>query len=812
MAYHGVRTYMPYPANPCAATNARPSHDTTATSSNSSPSTNGSNSDQSARSSAVSSPPTTTCDDDATAELAIPTDALEDETCGELEDDGMHSPLKGHEGLPLCASTPAHDTEHDLDESYFESPVKAHLLVRPGAPTPGRGRTQYLSGSDSDEDDRLYVVVEDSVIDDVFGSSKQSLTWDDSYDKFPSLDRASLIPSTNAKALDLALEYDTPKITCNMQTNLDWLHLDSRDDIDEIIISYLQLSRPGMHEYLQEAIEEVESLIVPSASAPQFSAMDINLDDFFGGQGATDLAEDDFQTETVPYNSEEEKKIVAMSQASDLLALRAQGLPLSEFIPTGQQAYNTLLAVFHRKTLEGFEYNLEGAKIAAADVAYFHLSQGLDTLKRNGIVTRQYPSASKRMPDWTEREHDSAILLPYDPQCCKMKMLRYTIAKPKQSTVSCVDPAWRHFNFFGHTVDLRSITPATVSLFVQLLAHDKPWREELSRVGVLLSQANKYIDPVVYDGPEELLSLHGTAFKDQTTGYVSKLNSREGFFGDLFDGETIIKGYLDICDYFLANRYHNDMQRPCIMDYEEQAYKGDRDSVISAPAPREFFRKRDAQGKIVHWNLPGLKKPATICSKLWVARSVDDEDFDGPPWPLREVRALLEAPHKPSEIVEEEPVICDSDVEEYSPLNPTIPGMQRTYEEWEPEEMSEEEVDRQFAALIKQAAAGQDNEAQPQSGDSSSVQDSDEGTNSLSWATTPPPPIVSESKPSSSNVYDSALSFSKISVINDTPPCAPTTTTESTESDETEGLSKYAFAYGAFMIGIGIGAATLRLF
>lgn len=769
-------------------------------------------------------------------------------------EDTPSSPLANEPDTPMsieyenCA--PTFTPANDLD--LPESPVKAHLLERPGAPTPGRGRTQYVINEDSDEEENYsYVAGEDSGMDDVFGDGEASHTCDGSY----------VLPIP---------ELLTPALSSTTTDSLVHGSIDAPDDMATLSAHVGQDPTTG---------------IAQSSSAQQKS--DIDLDEVFG-QDATEFYEDE--------------EDIVMSYASDLLARRTQGLLLSRFIPTGRKAYEALRAAFQFKE---WTYDLRHAGLAAAEVAYYYSSEGLDGLRDNGFATRLYPIESERSIEWKSRQRDVAALAPYDPRSCKAEMLRYAVRKPERSMVSRVDPSSKHYNFLGQTVDIRSNTPATVSFLVQLSAAVKPYRNQLSRVGVILSQANKYIDAVIYDGPPELLSYRGTALQEQTTGYVSKLNDCEGSFGDLFDGNTIIKDFQEICDHFLANGWHVNMQRPCIMDYEEQAHQGDRDLVFNEPAPREFFRKRNAQGVIEHWCLPGATKPEDRFSKLWKVQSVDHEGPDGP-LNLGEVGDVTGDGRKNSLMVvgagentappssqtiqvtdsghtsedheisnmeaQSEPEVAS--VEEYDPLNPAIPGLYRIADDRHAEvEEASQGLLHCVTNLLEQAACDQD--IQQHSGDSSSEQDSDE-EKQLGRSITPPSPVspvtghfplsfdgvyssalscskfavvdtplckpgapkITNRTIDSESVYSSALSFSNVVPIIDTPPCIsgtikpkpvqpikcdeqpptqlnpPTTTnppptpladpTTAEKEEEEDGLSRYAFGYGILMFSIGI--------
>ncbi|KAL8653440.1 MAG: hypothetical protein Q9210_002097 [Variospora velana] len=739
------------------------------------------------------------------------------------KDDNPRSPATSEPGTPISINKapviPPND-ETDLPES----PIKPHLLERPGAPTPGRGRTRY------DGEDFLYTMAEDLSEDDIFGDGEASHTLEDPY-SLPPQGRA------NPRLSMATVKNDVPGTSF---------------DLDEIAT----LSAPAS----QGSVTVTEE----SSSAQQI--LDIDLDEVFG-ENTTDI--------------EDDGEDIVMSHASDLLARRTQGLLLSRFVPTGRNACEALGAAFQFKD---WNYDLQHAKVTAAEVAYHFFSEGLYDLKDNGFATRQYPMESEHSIEWKSRQRDVAALIPYDSCSCKAEMLRYAIRKPQRVIVSRVDPHSRHYNFLGQIIDLHSKTPVTVSFFVQLSAPVKPYRNEFSRMGVILSQANKYIDAVIYDGPPELLSHRGTALQEQTTGYVSKLNDYEGSFGDDFDGGTTIKGFHDICDHFLANNWHINLQRPCIMDYEEQAHRGDRDLMLNEPAPREFFRKRNAQGVIEHWCLPGAIKPQSRASKLREVQSVDDNDHDGPLSPRGAVDFSDEQCEDSSLVVEEagkdtvppsqiaqvndsgyiseyhessnteaRSEAKDTSIEEYDPLNPGIPGLYRIlYDDDynEAEEVSDEEIRRCVTDLLETTGYHNvGNHIQQPSGDSSSEQDSDEDKH-LGRPITPPSPIspvADHFPPSFNEANNSALSYSKIFPCvldapepkglgsvgkdtskavdvarHDTPSCvsgaiepkpeeaalesepAVTTTPPFHTAPTEEGLSRYALGYGILMFGIGM--------
>ncbi|KAL8718800.1 MAG: hypothetical protein Q9225_004110 [Loekoesia sp. 1 TL-2023] len=720
--------------------------------------------------------------------LTTPKGARSDIMQSKTEDDFCDSPIKPYELSRPCAPTPARarGMRYDPEDSLFESPVKACNIPRPEAPTPARGRIQYLDIGSDPEDDSC-VIEEDVNTNDVFGIHKPSLTCDDTHHALPPLDRSSIVLSPLADALNI--DFGKEKSTINPQ--VDWLDLASQEAVKEVFANYHLLSRKAMGELLHDAIESVGTMTLPNSRARRLfaaqslplvdrHAQDVEIDLYaaFGGQGATDLGDEDVTYQgayfvasrpdegasPVEEKAEESTEIVAY--ASTLLAAKTHGLPLSEFVPTGQKAQDALLTAFDFVISKGFSYNFEGAKLAASEVAYSYFCQGLDTLKRNGFVARQYPSESERSKRWSLVHRDSAALLPYHPCSLKTDMLRYTIRKPKKSATSASDSSLKHYNFFGDVISFRSTTPATVSLFVQMVAPRKPLLHQLSREGVIMSQANKYIDVVAYNGPEELLSLHGTAFQDQTTGYVVKVNDHRGQFGDLFDGESVIKSFEEIWDHYLIQDWQYTMQWPYKMDYEDQAHCGARDWNINGVAPTEFFRTRNAKGRIVHWDNVEIPKPIQVLSKLKEVQSVDGEDLEDELSRPREIQELSED-HELSAIVEEEgeevvhpckaqvvvehqpnsetseptlvaaPAVnssredgCDSgyisedleainaniqcklneqDDQEYSPLDLCIPGLRAVDEDWQPDEIPEDEALRYVDDLFNRACGGSSN-------------------------------------------------------------------------------------------------------
>ncbi|DAA72949.1 TPA_exp: Uncharacterized protein A8136_4874 [Trichophyton benhamiae CBS 112371] len=88
--------------------------------------------------------------------------------------------------------------------------------------------------------------------------------------------------------------------------------------------------------------------------------------------------------------------------------------------------------------------------------------------------------------------------------------------------------AVHHYNFFGDAMPARNSTPPEVSLFV-LLKGPKCWPHESSCVASLMHRAIKYIDPVLYTGPLEVLSYaHTPSLLKGITGHVHKFYTSHG--------------------------------------------------------------------------------------------------------------------------------------------------------------------------------------------------------------------------------------------------------------------------------------------
>lgn len=693
-------------------------------------------------------------EDRETAELATPAVVQANNMCKGLVDACLESPIKAQELTPSIASGITLGLHYELDDSLLESPVKAHLIVRPGAPTPGRGRTQYQFDSDEEEGNHTRIIADSSSGDDVFGPGEIRMSWYDSSEVLPRLDASIVDPSVAVDALDLAAEHQT--VSGLVHSHLEWLSLDSREelfgDIEDIINSYQQMSLSGTRSYLQEAVEKLAEVSIPTIYAPQQTALDLDLDAFFDGQGATDL---------------------------------------------------------------------EG-----------NASEG----------------------NHQEFQHRASI------SCV-----------PDQTMSITFD----HYNWFGDRIQFRSSTPASVSLLVQLAAERKKPFAEMCRQGVLLAQANKYIDAIAYRGPfdiDELQGFRGVALQNKVTGYAVKVTDPAGHFCDPRDGDAVLKDFDSIWNRCLIPKTQPAMQRPYLVSDLDQDHGQSRGWVTAPPVVSQSFRQR--------------KSTCKRNSKLCIAHSMDEELGQHSDTPGR-IEELSDSSRGSSVSTEgevadsESPVESDeSPVEEYSPLDPVIPGQQRVYvADPQPEmDISEEEMQRQVNALLgldvaleriveddqlrhldhasistwendsadsrNRHSSGNTTPPSPDSAkhveqvlenissavskifaihDSTSAPKTTEAESmEKALATSPPPPSVNFNA-----VYDSSPSFPQVPILPATIPAKPTqqlrqpdppaeTTTPSTCTDDEpeedqEGLSRYAFAYGCVMFGLGIGIATFSM-
>ncbi|KAL1959213.1 hypothetical protein VTO42DRAFT_2718 [Malbranchea cinnamomea] len=92
-------------------------------------------------------------------------------------------------------------------------------------------------------------------------------------------------------------------------------------------------------------------------------------------------------------------------------------------------------------------------------------------------------------------------------------------------------PDIHHFNWLGDAVMERSDTAPEVSLFV-ILTGAKPCLSELSREGVLLRQAMRYVDPVIYHGDWGPLEYSGASLLSAIAGKVFPFYTAVGTWQD----------------------------------------------------------------------------------------------------------------------------------------------------------------------------------------------------------------------------------------------------------------------------------------
>ncbi|KAL8939286.1 MAG: hypothetical protein Q9211_002811 [Gyalolechia sp. 1 TL-2023] len=653
------------------------------------------------------------------------------------------------------ALTPARGRgmQYNPDDSLFESPIKACNIVRPSAPTPGRARNRYMRDSASEEDES-FVVPEGSDVKDVFGAVETSFACsDDSRKQLPPLDFTNITLPISVDALDLGFTNTTTTI----RTHLDWLHLFLQPDHEGAINKYKYPSQSTIREWSEDAINvfdsvSMEPITVLEVSDPgsgvtiadNLRGMEIDLDAIFGGQGATDLGDDE---------------------------------------PTG---YSPSMAPVH-------------------------------------VVSTTIPEGSSIDTD-NEREESKT-----------------NITRPRVGY---------HLNYLANEILLPSNTPAIISLFVQMAATRKAYHNPCSREGVMLAQANRYIDAVAYYGHldfEGLQALRGSSFQDQTIGYALKVNDPQGSFGDKSDGESVIMDFEEICDHYLVQDSHSNLQHPYKFSHENHQYSPSKMMSLRLHAPTTFYTKRDAAGLVQHWiktARPGRYRPF---SKLCMVQSADDateKDDSGPsPAEVSSVKLAAEEAEVDSDdgseytqsIRKDACSKAEADGGEYSPFDPCIPGLvQAAHEDWQPKEMPEDEALRHVDHLLERVAEennaeevsieisadshhilkptheeveghSHEDEIQHLSGGLSSGKDSDEEKQRSRHATTPPSPITSASL---------SLFFSPISIVYDCSPCVlgatnepvitEATTSESTEQSDEEGLSRYAAAYAAIVIGVGI--------
>ncbi|WEW57696.1 hypothetical protein PRK78_003163 [Emydomyces testavorans] len=89
-------------------------------------------------------------------------------------------------------------------------------------------------------------------------------------------------------------------------------------------------------------------------------------------------------------------------------------------------------------------------------------------------------------------------------------------------------PDIHHFNWLGQPILQRSYTTPEESLFV-IITPPKPLLNSVSRIGAILRQAMRYVDPVLYDGKwDDLAKRRGHALLQTITGHAFQFYTEKG--------------------------------------------------------------------------------------------------------------------------------------------------------------------------------------------------------------------------------------------------------------------------------------------
>ncbi|KAL8871731.1 MAG: hypothetical protein Q9174_002494 [Haloplaca sp. 1 TL-2023] len=529
------------------------------------------------------------------------------------------------------------------------------------------------------------------------------------------------------------------------------------------------------------------------------SIKDIDLDSIFDGQGATDLVDDNDLSEFTLSDHESskatEKEDPLFAHARFLLDQKRTGLSLSGAIPDSQEADEALRLVLQSKK---FPDDRKGAMLAASEVAYEYFVQGLHKLQGSGAVARPSLHENKSSRKWLLTRLDASELQVDTHSHDRERPHGETQESERNEATDMPLSEDEHYNFLCDRVKFRCSTPATVSFYAQIVSHRKRLSSTWSHKGVVLSQAYKYVDPVTYDGPKELLELEGTAFQDSTTGYVLKLNTFDGWFGSQIDGETDVRDLETIVEGSYALNHRN-FQRPYFVDPLDSD-----DLVINDPIP----------------DFPKGPSSVRYPSKLRQVQMAEDID------------EFLQAEQQSNEQHAAE-VAHDAngdDMEEYSPHNALISSTRLDDEEWQLEEMTEAEINQQVDALFARAIQRHHDSTKSDgifdhlgfdesglSSDSTLAErdTSDDEDSASSGATTP------EYEPISSCGHLSSLATAAtasppcddtqdmVAILDTfpTPPAKLASTSPTIAQAAGGSLSQYAGTYAAFVVGFGIAAS-----
>lgn len=191
---------------------------------------------------------------------------------------------------------------------------------------------------------------------------------------------------------------------------------------------------------------------------------------------------------------------------------------------------------------------------------------------------------------------------------------RTTRSHPLGSSIG-TEPPFHHINFLGESIFVRSATPPEVSYWAAFLSTYTRPHETFSRKGVIVAQANKFVDPFRYipNGSESAIEeLCGSALLAALDGRVEKAYPNRGsWLGEMDeDGhEAPIcfdeQGLKTEPIYYWTTVPNHRLRRPHIMNKRDQ-----RDMVINGPrdfTPPAFRPHKNVARK--HLMRPsGLKK------------------------------------------------------------------------------------------------------------------------------------------------------------------------------------------------------------
>ena len=166
-----------------------------------------------------------------------------------------------------------------------------------------------------------------------------------------------------------------------------------------------------------------------------------------------------------------------------------------------------------------------------------------------------------------------------------------------------------HLNFHNQPVYHKSATPPEVSFWLIMTETiPKPQYSRFCRELVTVSQAGKLIDPVYYQGPEELMKFRGNTLRDAVTGYFDKAYQPVGTWGrDYYSSDEVVPVCTASLNDWLDGKYNNGPPRGYIVG----SYDG---NLVVNDDGRTHSTKR-------------VSKTPIGRSHLCIVRNVDDEDL-----------------------------------------------------------------------------------------------------------------------------------------------------------------------------------------